>query len=212
MGRTSIRCHSSFQVSFPLPSPNSALHLLFSPSYTLLLPCLISSLSLFLFSTACSPGPNPPTDQGTTPNKTSHPSLLASLSPSISENPLLNICCRTNSSSLPSFAHFSHSGNVMGSCGVRVGEGTGRLEYALEGRREKTPSDEPRSSTSSSSLGIGVSPERDPRIRAWAASSDRRARSPSSATTLAHFAKYNLALSNSLATSFPFCKRDLLFD
>lgn len=52
--------------------------------------------------------------------------------------------------------------------------------------------------------------EVDPRIRAWAASSDRRARSPSSATTRAHLAKYSLALSNSLATSFPFCNTDLL--
>lgn len=51
--------------------------------------------------------------------------------------------------------------------------------------------------------------EVDPRIRAWAASSDRRARSPSSATTRAHLAKYSLALSNSLATSFPFWSTDL---
>lgn len=51
--------------------------------------------------------------------------------------------------------------------------------------------------------------EVDPRIRAWAASSDRRARSPSSATTRAHLAKYSRALSNSLATSFPFWSTDL---
>lgn len=96
----------------------------------------------------------------------------------------------------------------------------GCLVYALEGRRENTPRDEARSSSSSSSSSFNVvevdrdgdeGMDLDRRIRAWAASSDRRARSPSSATIRAHFAKYNRALSNSLATSlFPFRPTDLL--
>lgn len=212
-----MRCHSSFQASLP-PSLNSTLHLFFNASYTCLLPCLTSSLSFLLFSVFCCalPDANPkPTDHGTTPNKTSHPSFLASLSPSASENPLLKICCRTNNSSWPFAAHVSHSASVMGFCGVRVGEGMGCLVYALEGRRENTPRDDARSSSSSSFGVVGevdgdADVDLDRRIRAWAASSDRRARSPSSATMRAHFAKYNRALSNSLATSlFPFRPRDL---
>lgn len=208
-----MRCHSSFHASLP-PFLNSPLHLFFNASYTCLLPCLTSSLSFLLFSMSCctSPDTNPkPTDHGTTPNKTSHPSLRASLSPSASENPLLKICCRTNNSSRACAAQVSHSESVMGFCGVRVGEGMGCLVYALEGRRENTPRDDARSSSSSSLGVVEVEVDLDRRIRAWAASSDRRARSPSSATMRAHLARYNRALSNSLATSlFPFRPADLL--